>query len=78
MFRYLERTRLIEKVSTSITEHRHVTERIEKFSKAGGVSFFIIVPEKIRYFEKENQGNSMSSDQRTRVTPVVSNQGLAP
>lgn len=47
--------------------------------RQGGISFFIIAfPEKIRYFEKENQGNSMSSDQRTRVMPVVSNQGLAP
>lgn len=49
--------------------------------RQGGQSFFIIVfPEKIRFFEKEDQRNSTSSDQQTRVTltPVVSNQGLAP
>lgn len=48
--------------------------------RQGGQSFFIIVfPEKIRFFEKEDQ-NSTSSDQQTRVTltPMVNNQGLAP
>lgn len=49
--------------------------------RQGGQSFFIIVfPEKIRFFEKEDQKNSTSSDQQTRVTltPMVNNQGLAP